>query len=374
MIQIILILVAFYLLFVYQNKFYADRWNERLQIKIQFVAAEIKEGDRSKLKIVIENAKKLPLSMLMVKFQTDKYLTFDKQKGSITTDRYYHNDVFQVGGGERVTRTMEFVGVKRGFYSINNVDLTSTDLFMHGQFHDSFKPNETIYVLPRPMRCEEFLTMMKHLNGERVTRFNIFEDPFELRGIREYQSYDNMKSINWKATAKTGRFMVNQRSNTAPQNASIYLNLTTRKVFHEEDDCEAVIRIGVGLLDYLLGEGMKVGFGCNGRDLETKEYLEKELGNDINHVSVINRSLARVDLKQQPLSFRRTFASKIVTEKDIQYTCFVSCDYDQEFIDIMQELSRMGRFYIWFLASTEKVDESQIPPEVHSNMKLIRLM
>ena len=40
----------------------------------------------------------------------------------------------------------------------------------------------------------------------------------------------------------------------------------------------------------------------------------------------------------------------------------------------MQELSRMGRFYIWFLASTEKVDESQIPPEVHSNMKLIRLM
>ena len=39
------------------------------------------------------------------------------------------------------------------------------------------------------------------------------EDPFEYRGIREYQPYDDMRSVNWKATAKTGDLKVNQNTN-----------------------------------------------------------------------------------------------------------------------------------------------------------------
>lgn len=373
MIQVILIFVVLFLLFNFQSQFYKKRWRQKLDVRLRFASSEIREGEISALKVVIENAKKIPLVMLMVKFQTDKYLAFASQKGSVTTDKYYHNDVFQVGGGERVTRTLKFVGAKRGYYSINNVDLTSTDLFMQAQFHASFQPNETIYVLPRAIGCEEFRFLLQHLNGERITSFNIFEDPFELRGIREYQSYDNMRSINWKATAKTGRFMVNQRNFTAPQNAEIYLNLSDGKILHDDDDKENVIRLGVGLLEYLLSEGMKVGIGCNGLDIESNQPLIKEKGNDKNHVSIIMRSLARIDLTKEILPFHKLLGDKIRLEKDVQYFCFVSCDFDPDFISILETLSQQGRNYYWFLICPNSFNDTVIPPDVRKNMKCVHL-
>jgi uncharacterized protein (DUF58 family) len=63
------------------------------------------------------------------------------------------------------------------------------------------------------------------VNGVMQTKRQFLEDPFEYRGMREYQPYDDMKSINWKATAKTGDFKVNLHDFTTVRSVRIFLNL-----------------------------------------------------------------------------------------------------------------------------------------------------
>ncbi|MBO4291322.1 MAG: DUF58 domain-containing protein, partial [Lachnospiraceae bacterium] len=308
MIQILLIVFLLTGLFLLQSKLYQFRWNHALNVKISFLSSEIYEKEVGTLQVVVENAKKLPLPMLMVKFQTDKHLEFEGGKNGVTTDQFYHNDIFHVGSGERVIRNLSFLGKRRGYFRINNIDMSATDLFMYAQFFGSFKPKEDgIYVLPRPYESKDFQLMLQQLNGQMITKRNLYEDPFELRGIREYQPYDDMRSINWKATAKTGSFMVNQKNYTAPKTVRIFLNLEDERILKKEECLEDCIRIGSGLAKYLLEQGVKVSFYCNAPDILTGDPMMKAVGSGKNQMSAIMRSLARLDTGKQAIPFAKLF-------------------------------------------------------------------
>ena len=123
MIQIIGIGLIAFLLFILQQKIYEKLWKKDLTATISFASSSIFEGQEGQLKEIIENRKRLPLSMLKVKFQTDRHLVFEDTKGSRTTDQYYRNDVFQINGGEKITRTIKFVGGRRGYYTITTMVL-----------------------------------------------------------------------------------------------------------------------------------------------------------------------------------------------------------------------------------------------------------
>lgn len=372
MIQVILISAVILVLFFLQRKYYEDNWDEELHVGVSFLTAEIPEGEMGKLQIQIENHKKLPLPMLMVKFQTDRHLEFEKNKGSVTTDQFYHNDVFQVGGGERVTRLLRFYGKKRGYYGIHNIDLTSADLFMTCQFHRSFQPSESLYVLPKPIQSRDFQLMMQQLGGEMLTKRNLYEDPFELRGIREYQPFDNRKSINWKATAKTGKLMVNQRNYTAPKTVRIYLNLEDHTLLRDLDELENSIRIGAGLAKYLLEQGIKVAFFSNGRDVQTGDPLMRSAGKGPNHMSAVMRGLARIDTQQEALPFEPLFRKRILLEQENTYTCFVSANYDPGFLNLLMEFSSQGRGFSWFYPASSHFQVNDIPLILRGSLKQVR--
>lgn len=363
-----MILVLFFL----QRKYYVENWREELDVQVRFLTPELPEDEEGKLRIQIENRKKLPLPMLMVKFQTDRHLQFDKNKGSITTDQFYHNDVFQVGGGERVTRTLSFYGKKRGYYRINNIDLTSADLFMTCQLHHSFQPEESMYVFPKPVESRDFQLMLQQLNGEMITKRNLYEDPFELRGIREYQPFDNRKDINWKATAKTGKFMVNQKNYTAPKTVRIFLNLEDKNILRSTDALEYSIRIGAGLVKYLLGQGIKVAFYSNGPDILTGEPLMRSAGKGQNQQSAIMRGLARIDTERDALSFDGLFRKRLLTEQENTYTCFISPLYDPAYLDLLSEYARQGRSFSWFYPASQRFHENDIPLLLRNYLKQVR--
>ena len=373
MIQLLIILVIFVLVFFLQRAFYERFWDEDLDVRIRFLTPEIPEGEEGRLQIAIENRKKLPLSMLMVKFQTDRSLEFEKSKGSVTTDQFYHNDIFQVSGGERVTRTLRFYGRKRGYYKINNIDLTAYDLFMFNDFHASFQPDESMYVLPMPLESREFQFILQELNGELLTRRNLYEDPFELRGIREYQPYDNMRSINWKATAKTGRFMVNQRNYTAPKTVRIYMNLEDNNILKKTDSVEDCIRIGAGLAKNLIDQGIKVSFYCNSPDIQTGNPMMCPAQKGMNQLSTILRSLARLDTQKEALPFEKLFRKKILNEQENTYTCFISPNRYDDFLEILQEFSLQNRGFSWFSPAQERKNIQDVPYVLRQRIKFIRV-
>ena len=373
MIQTILIAAIILGAFFLQRKYYVDHWQDDLEVRVKFMNAEIPELGEGKLQIVVENRKKLPLSSLMVKFQTDKHLEFDKNRGSVTTDQFYHNDVFQVSGGERVTRTLHFYAKRRGYYRINNIDLTGFDLFMTYELHSSFQPSESIYVLPRPFESRDFQMMLQQLNGEMITKRNLYEDPFELRGIREYQPFDSMKSINWKATAKTGSFMVNQKNYTSPKTVRIFLNLEDKGYYKNMDALESTIRLAAGLVKYLLEQNIKVAFYCNGKDVLNGEPTLLATGKGPNHQSKILRSLARVDVDQDAIDFDKLFRRRILVEQDNTYTCFVSATLEQNFCNTLRAFADQGRIFSWFSPVSKNFTLNEVPLPLRSSIKLIRI-
>lgn len=374
MIQIVLIILIAAGLFFLQRYIYGHYWEDGLSVSTKFQSAEITENTESTLQVVIENDKKLPLPMLMVKFQTDRSLVFASDRGSATTDQFYHNDVFQIGSGERVTRKLLFSGKKRGYYKINNIDLTTMDLFMSKQFHASSQPGECLYVLPKPYESRDFQFMLQQLSGEMITKRNLYEDPFELRGIREYQPYDDMRSINWKATAKTGQFMVNQKNYTAPKTVRIFLDLEDSNILKRNDCLEVCIRIGAGLAKYLIEQGIKVSFYSNGLDIETGDPMMRNASSrGSQQLSVILRSLARIDLQKEAKPFEQLFRRKILNEQDNGYTCFISPNHKKEYLEILQECSTQGRSFSWFCPSYGTFTVSEIPPILRSRLKMLHL-
>ena len=222
-----------FVLLILQKRIYERLWLKALNVQISFGQSHIFQGEKGELKEIIENKKRLPLSMLKVKFRTDRHLLFGNEKGSRTTDQYYRNDIFRIGGGERVTRTLQFEAGRRGYYTIEEINLVASDLFFLSQMVADKSVKTTLYVYPKPWNCVRLQQSLIQLSGEMLSRKHLMEDPFEYRGIREYQPYDDMRSINWKATARTGDLEVNHKNYTSLKSVRIFFNLQDDNVLRK---------------------------------------------------------------------------------------------------------------------------------------------
>ena len=135
----------------------------------------------------------------------------------------------------------------------------------------------------------------KSLSGEILTKRNIVEDPFQLRGIREYHPFDSIKAVNWSATAKTGELKVNEYDFTASQEVIIFLNVERYNDWDPENVVEEGIRLAASIITQYLKEGMKVGLKVNGGDLITGEQINLPAVFGINQNMHFYENLARLD-------------------------------------------------------------------------------
>ena len=340
-------IIAF-VLFVLQRSVYEKLWNQKLRVSVTFSQKGITEGEEGEIVEVIENRKWLPLTMLKVKFQTSRNLEFADNPGSNTTDQYYRNDIFQIGGGERITRKLKFIAKKRGYYHIKNIDLVGTDLFFSNEQLESRSTNGYLYVYPKVFDSRELHESLQKLNGEVIVKRHLMEDPFEYRGIREYQPFDDMRSVNWKATAKSGELMVNQKNYTAMQTVRIFLNVEDNGVLKKEDEVEASLQIVMGLASFFLAQGIKVAFYANGRDIISGEWAKIDGGAGAGQQDAIGRVLARMDTANNPWNFVELFEETVLNDAGSTITLFVSPNGYDDFLKLLSRCKEKGLAYTWF--------------------------
>ncbi len=346
-------LIAF-LLFLLQQQIYKKIWNRSLKVQVRFASTEMFQGETGEMLEVVENRKRLPLPVLKVKFQTDRNLVFKDKEGSKVTDLFYWNDLFQVGGGEKITRTLTFTARKRGYYKVLGIDLVSSDLFLTTEMVESRKEECYLYVYPRPFDSAQFQQSLQMLNGEILTRRHLLEDPFEYRGIREYQPYDDMRSVNWKATAKTGELKVNQKNYTSLQTIRIFFSIEDTGILKKEEAVEMSLRLVAGIAQFFLAQGIRIALYGNGADKINGEPVVVEAGAGSGQMDRIYKSLARVDTTKPVVSFKDTFGEKLLTEDKSTRTMIVAPNAYQDFLDLLQEYDGMGGDYVWFYPVWER--------------------
>lgn len=372
MIRLVIIGIFFFLLFILQKEGYSRLWHRNLYVDIKFEKNYIFQGETSSLIEVIENRKHLPLSMIKVQFETSRHLIFDSGKGSQTTDQFYRNDIFRVGGGEKVTRTLSFLGGRRGFYTIDEANLAASDLLMTQMFYEDMPVKAAIYVYPKPCDNEEFRRSLTLLNGEVLTRRHLLEDPFEYRGIREYQPFDPLRSVNWKATAKTGELKVNQKNYTSLKSIRVFFNIQDDGILKKPECVEEAIRIVAGICKFYLSQGIQVACYGNGVDVLTGKPVIIEAKAGEGHIDSIYRSLARLDLEKPTVNFCKTFQERLFSQAGDTITCFVSPNQYKDYLSLLERFGNAGYEYLWFYPVLGK-NNPELPPAVKDSVRVIHL-
>lgn len=365
MIQLLGILVVALLLYLGQKTIYQKVWHKNLRVRLSFQEEGIWEGQESTLSEIIENQKKLPLTMLKVKFQTDRHLLFADTKGSRTTDKFYRNDIFQIGALEKVTRVLRFTAGRRGYYTIAEADLVASDLFLTAQYTATADiGHSSLYVYPKPFSHPEFRQSLKQLSGQVLAKRHLQEDPFEYRGIREYQPQDDLKSINWKATARTGEFKVNQKNYTAEKSVRIFINLEDTGILKKEDCVEASLQIATALLLLFLEQGMQVAVYCNGVDVLHNEPCILEAGGGIRQREAVLRAFALIDTSKPVRSFSELFSSRLSESSGALMTCIVSPNAYDDFASLILQYHTRHPDMKWFLPYS-----GTVPPEMEEELR-----
>ena len=364
-------IVAFVLVLL-ECLIYKKYWDKNLNVSVFFQQNGISEGEEGEIIEIIENRKRLPLTMLKVKFQTSRYLGFLDAIGSKTTDQYYRNDIFQVGSGEKITRKLRFVGTKRGYYHIKNIDLVASDLFFISENMKSMTTEHYVYVYPKRFRSEDFRRSLQKLNGEIIVKRHMLEDPFEYRGIREYQPFDDIRSVNWKATARKGELKVNQKNYTAMQTIRIFLNLEDDGVWKKEKEVEASMQIAMGLAQFFLAQGMKVSCYANGRDILTDEHMEIRGISALRQLDMIGKAMARIDTTKKTKSFCELFERAILEDTEGFFTFFISPNGYDEFTELMRSCKKQKMEYIWYYPAMYYENPS-VPADLEKYVKVLQV-
>lgn len=302
---ILIIVLAFYSL---QRYLYKRNCFKNLFTDLKFTSLAIFEGEKTQLIETISNKKFLPLWWLNMEFAASRYLSLGDDNCKIRSNDNYRKDSFSLLPYEKIEKHFTVNGLKRGYYKITGYTITTGDLFASYKFVENTFNTIELYVYPKLISSLELDIQFEKMMGEVLTQRHIIEDPFELRGVREYYPYDNLKMVNWNATAKTGELKVNEYAYTASQEIMIFLNTERYNDWDPEEMVEESIRIAASLASEFLSKGIRVGLISNGCDDETGENIYIEPGSDINHNLLFYQNLARINISKtsSPLSYSIT--------------------------------------------------------------------
>lgn len=266
--MILVLLLGMFLAGALWEVYYKYQWSKEVTVRLWFEADAVYAGQETKLYEVIENRKSLPVPVLEVGFHTRKELDFAGVENTSVSDYLYKRDVFSVLGRQAITRELPVKCTKRGRYLASDADITTHTLLYRKHYSKAVGTEAEIYVYPRMTDVSEIMTVCEHMLGTLQCARRLYEDPFAFRTIRNYTTDDPMKTINWKASAKTGSLMVNTFDSVQSRKAMIFLDVEDTGILKYEDLVEESIALAATLMRRLMWQNIEVGFAFNGKGSE----------------------------------------------------------------------------------------------------------
>lgn len=321
----ILVIIAFFIIALRGMQYlYRSRWNKSLDVDIFFEQNYVFEGDEALVCESVTNRKLLILPVLMIKYQTDPYVRFvtsgeeDNDSEFIfndsMSDYIYKNDYVSILSYQAKKRHLPIRCVHRGYCSINSYTLVGFDLFLGNKMITKSDCFSELYIFPKLINARDFDMRFNSLMGDVITKRYINEDPFTFKGIRDYQSYDSMRQINWGASAKSMNLMVNQYDNTSSLQVTIMLNLDRISGLRDDELDETSISLAATLTDRLCSLGIPVSFITNAKDNYTGNSIKIGHGCGQEHIKNILMSLSKIGVyKNAPDDFSSMLSHEIIT-------------------------------------------------------------
>lgn len=266
--MIIVLLLGMLLVSALWGFYYKQNWAREVAVKLWFETDAVYAGQEIRLFEVIENRKRMPVPVLEVGFHTRKELDFADVENTNVSDYLYKRDVFSVLGRQKITREIPVKCTKRGKYTASNADITTHTILYRKRYSKAIETQAQIYVYPKMTDVSEIMTVCERMLGTLQCARRLYEDPFAFRTIRSYTTNDPMKTINWKASAKTGSLMVNTFDSAQSQKAMIFLDVEDTGILKYETLVEESIALAATIMRRLMRRSIEVGFVFNDKNSE----------------------------------------------------------------------------------------------------------
>ncbi len=280
------------------EKLYALLWSRRLGAAVSFQPEPAMEGETAVLLETIENQKRLPLAALKVEFPVEHGLGLGEEENASKSDKQYKRDVFSVGGFQKISREIPFLCRRRGYYQIDRLSLCAKSLWMKKTYYLEKKLDTYLYVYPRKIPSGRIRLPMHEIGGLMEQQRGLVEDPLAFAGIRDYDTTDPMSRVNWKASARQGRLMVNQYHSSCSMKVTCFLDVENLTIWNHREVHEESIRLAASMLGELIRQGISVELFSNGVDCLSGERIRIPDGSGRGQMEKLNRSLSRLLLDE----------------------------------------------------------------------------
>lgn len=262
------VLIALLIIYL-QKSLYKKYIFMGLEIKRSFSDKYLFPDDSSTLEITIINKKLLPISFGKILQRLPSNLVFHSSNAimNINDYEYIHEAHFNILPFQKITRKYNIILQKRGHYELlSDIKIHTTNLLGTEDFTKSLSSDTSITVYPKLRDVKKHLFPANTLQGDVFIDRWIMEDPMMIKGIRNYQSNDPLKSVNWKATAKNQSLMVNEYDYTAERKIILIFDIGIPKNQFVSDslpEVEDAIEVAASIATELISAGIPTGLVTN---------------------------------------------------------------------------------------------------------------
>jgi uncharacterized protein (DUF58 family) len=229
LIIVALLFVDVLILFINRDGFFARR--DTLD--------KLSNGDENSVQIVLENKYLFPAQLIVIDELPPQFQLRDKE--------------FKLNIASGKTKIIEYNvrPVKRGEYSFGavNVYVKSPIGFIQKRFRFSQDMLVPVYPSFMQMRKYELLAISNKLTDAGIKKIRRRGNNAEFEQIKEYVAGDDYRNINWKATARRNKLMLNQYTDEKSQ--QVYSVIDMGRVMRMPFE-------GLSLLDYAINSSLVI--------------------------------------------------------------------------------------------------------------------
>lgn len=259
-----------------------------------------------KVQASIFNNKWLPLIWIEWEFPKNDHLIWGEEK----RDKYVIRFLWMLWY-QRVEWTIKGRAMLRGVYQLGEVKLRSGDGFRFSETEQVQALDGILYVYPKlvPVHVSPFSLSLNW--GAKGRKGGFLEDPLLVSGVRDYQSGDEWRRINWKATARTGNLVTNVYQPIVTRelmffidvegfavNENAYEDPEEQKEYAEtkKSEFEQFLAIISSVAVAYHKQGVQIGFASNAVDHFGRKqgcvYPTEELARFLDQVALITANVA----------------------------------------------------------------------------------
>ena len=322
---------------------------DEVSLDVHFSTDLAQFGEVIEVVEIAKNNKRLPLPFLLLKFESPVSLRFLDMTNTTKSDLLYREDLLTMKAFSSHTRRIKAQCIKRGYYSFFRVNISTSDILLIEKLSKEFDKSSNITILPEVIDIGELRSLMTITFSDVQQRRTLLTDPFAFSGIREYQVWDPMKSINWTATARSGDFMVNQNASTSMKQVTVFLNLEFYNRKKTDSLLEKSISLAYSYMLHLCEFGIPCALYTNGKDILTGLPVSIEASSNLADMPRRGEKLARIDLNQEVLPFADILETHIAHTRSDDYTVIISPRFDLSFQERLIDILPLRPSLLWVM-------------------------